>query len=230
MKQSSFLRVNSIETLSTKDGDGIRFVVFLQGCPLACIYCHNIETWCAKGGELYEVEDLVKQVMRYKSYFGDKGGVTISGGEPMMQDLVPFLTRLKEEGINVAIDTSGVILDKKVIELVDHIILDLKFATEEEYKKYTGGRLKDVLRFLDACDGKRLWVRIVVIPGINDSIEAMDGYLAVLQGKTIERIDLLPFHTLGFDKYQKLGKKNLLENTPAMCMKELAKLQKYIVE
>lgn len=229
------LRINSIESLSTKDGDGTRCVVFLQGCPLHCVYCHNVETQKIDDGDEISIEELAKKIMRYKPYFCEKGGVTISGGEPLVQakSLIPFLELLKKNELNVAIDTSGAIFNsdvKKVIALSDHIILDLKFSCEEMFKKYTGGKLETTLKVLGECErqNKRIWIRIVVVPGINDNQQEMEKYLQILKGRKIEKVELLPFHTLGFEKFEKLGIENPLKNTPAMCVKKCKELQKFI--
>ena len=229
------LKINSIESLSTQDGEGVRFVIFLQGCHLQCVYCHNVETWDAKKGMDKGIDELVEQVLRYKMYFGDDGGVTIGGGEPLLQvkPLIKFVEKLKGHGISVVLDTSGAILNDSVVELiglVDKVLLDIKFTSDEDYKKYVGGDFKKVLAFFDECEkqGKRIWVRIVVVPGLNDSEQAMEKYIEVLKGRSIERVELLPFHTLGFDKYEGLGIKNPLEGTPAMDLDLLGMLQSYI--
>lgn len=229
------LYVNSIESFSTKDGEGIRSVIFLQGCHLNCVYCHNIETRPFKKGELVETKELVRRVLRFAHYFGEKGGVTISGGEPLMQidGLIDLCKELKANNINIAIDTAGIEPTEKteeVIKLADKIILDLKFGSEEDYKKYTGGSLKTTLNFLRQINQqkKRVWIRIVVVPNINDTQSAMDRYISVLKDYDIEQVELLPFHTLGFDKYEKLQITNPLIETKAMDISKLTILQNYL--
>lgn len=229
------LEVSSIESLSTKDGDGTRCVVFLQGCPLRCVYCHNIETWSLTGGEKISVKELTRKVLRYKPYFCEKGGVTISGGEPLVQSkpLISFMTELRKHKVNIALDTSGAIFNenvKKVIALADHILLDLKFPSDETFKKYTGGKLANTLKFLEECSRqkKRIWIRIVVVPGINDNEEMMKEYLALLKGHQIEKIGLLPFHTLGFEKFEKMGIENPLKEKSAMDIKRCKELQEFV--
>jgi len=187
------------------------------------------------GGEQVETEELVNRVIKFEPYFCDEGGVTISGGEPLVQakELIPFIKALKKQKINIAIDTGGIALSsdvKEVIKLCDTIILDLKFATEDEYQKYVKGSLKTVIKFLDECEAqkKNIWVRIVVVPNINDTKEKIKEYINLLKGRTLQKTELLPFHTLGFSKYQKLGVKNPLEQTPALCPKKCHELQQFL--
>jgi pyruvate formate lyase activating enzyme len=200
------------------------------------VYCHNVETLGATGGEVMEVDELIKKILRYRIYFGERGGVTIGGGEPLLQAgaLVPLLQKLKEHGINTALDTSGSLQVgesiKKVIELCDLIILDLKFATEEDYKKNTKGSLKTVLEFMEECErqSKRIWIRSVVVPGLNDTVKYIDSYAALLKGRKIELVELLPFHTLGFDKYETLEIENKLKATRGLTPEKLVELQKHL--
>jgi len=240
------LNVNSIESLSTKDGEGVRFVIFLQGCNLRCIYCHNIETLNVNNGELMDIDALYKKILRYTDYFGERGGVTLSGGEPLLQSkqLIEFAKLLKQgyisdegekKSINITLDTSGALLNNDVEELLkytDHVLLDLKFADEQEYFDNTRGHLKTVLKFLDECvrQNRRTWIRIVIIPNINDSEKSMDEYIKIIKKylEVIERVELLPFHTLGFEKYKTLGVENKLVNTKGMDLKKLDELQRYI--
>jgi len=213
------LRINSIESFSTKDGDGIRSVVFLQGCNLRCDYCHNPETWDMKGGEAFSVADLADKVLRFKDYWGVDGGVTISGGEPLLQAkaLIGFIEFLKRHDVNVALDTSGSVINddvRDVISLCDKIILDIKNPGE--------------LAFLDEAEKscKRVWIRIVIVPGVNDTVEAADKYAKVLKGRNVEKVELVPFHTLGFDKYEKLGIENPLVNTKGCSVSVVKELQR----
>ena len=228
-------RVHSIESFAAVDGVGIRFDVFLQGCPLRCACCHNPDTWEFRGGTEYTAGKLVDKIKRYKTYFKHGGGVTVSGGEPLAQSrfLISFFRLLREENINIAIDTSGGAWDmdaRHAMTLSDMVILDLKFPTEEMYWEYAQGFLKrtlDVLNFAINL-GKEVWVRTVIIPGINDSEEMLDKYIALLQGKRIEKYELLAFHTMGFFKYEELGYNNPLKDTPPLSPDRLKELQAYV--
>ena len=218
--------VHSFESMAAVDGDGIRYCVFLAGCPLRCVYCHNPDTQRG-GGKRYTPEEIVLRARRYKVYFKNGGGVTFSGGEPLLQ----------KEGIGYALDTSLAVpmseSVKNVILSSDLVIADLKFANSEDMEKYTGGDLRlvtDNLRFI-AESGKRCWVRTVVVPGINDSVEKLLEYKALLYSIiTPEKWELLPFHTLGFDKYEALGLENPLKDTKPMDIERLHELEKAVKE
>lgn len=206
-------RVHSIQSLGAVDGPGVRYVVFLQGCPLRCAYCHNPDTWDFSGGQEREAAELVQEICRYKMYFGDKGGVTVSGGEPLLQPaFVGELFRLLHgEGIHTALDTSGVgnlEAARRVLEHTDLILGDLKFATREEYKTHCKADMAKVLAFyrLAAEMQVPLWVRHVVVPGLNDSLEDMGKIQALAQSfSNLEKIEWLPFHNLCVEKYQSMG-------------------------
>lgn len=216
--------IHSFESLAALDGEGLRCAVFLAGCPLRCIYCHNPDTW-TMAGEEYDSETFVKKVSRYKPYFGAKGGVTFSGGEPLLQAdfIAQTVPALNKEGIGYVIDTSGdVSLSdsvKYVLQGAQHVILDLKFPDDEGYRKYTGRGIKNTLDMLDFLEsiGKKTWIRTVVIPKINDSEEEISKYLEVIKDKKcIEKYQLLAFHTMGFFKYERLGVENKLADTPPL--------------
>jgi pyruvate formate lyase activating enzyme len=214
---SGILKINSIESFSTKDGDGIRSVVFLQGCHLRCDYCHNPETWDETGGEWISQKDLAEKILRFKDYWGSSGGVTISGGEPLLQakELIGFLKILKEQNVNVVLDTSGTVMNDEVREVVricDHIILDVEY--DEAFLDYAERQKK------------RIWMRIVIIPDVNDTEGAVDGYAKKLRGRSIEKVELVPFHTLGFEKYKKMGIVNPLEGTKPCSISRVRELQR----
>lgn len=221
------------ESFATKDGDGVRGVVFLTGCPLRCAYCHNPDSW--RGGETVDAESLAARIARFKPYYRNGGGATVSGGEPLVQGafVAELIDRLHTAGISVALDTSGSYADAYtdgLIAAADHIILDLKFPTEEEYARYTGGSLAAVLDFLRKCRGKRIWLRTVVLPAVNDTPAALDRYLDVVAetGVTVERYELLAFHTMGFAKYESLGLVNPLADMSAADAAAVAELQRYV--
>lgn len=227
-------RIHSFESFATLDGIGIRFDVFFQGCPLRCQVCHNPDTWEINAGKEYTAKELVDKIKRYKPYFRRGGGVTVSGGEPLLQAkfLVGFFQMLRDENINIAIDTSGAVMNDDVVEavkLADMVILDLKFPTEEMYRLYAGGSLKRTLDFLELVLSmdKEVWIRSVIIPGINDSKEMIDKYVSLIKGKNIRKYELLGFHTMGFFKYEQAGIVNPLKNTPALQENVLKELQAY---
>lgn len=228
--------IHSYESLAALDGAGLRYSVFLAGCPLRCVCCHNPDTWEA-AGETIEPIDLAKKIRRYKPYFKSGGGVTFSGGEPLLQ--AEFINEtaayLKEFGIGYALDTSGAIpltgSVKKAVENADMVLLDLKFYSSESYKKYTGSDITNTLNMLDYLEslGKRTWLRTVIIPGINDKEEILDNYLKLIIGKKcIEKYELLAFHTMGFFKYEKLGITNPLKDTEPLEKEVKNVLQEYV--
>ena len=229
--------IHSFESLAAVDGVGLRCAVFLAGCPLRCAYCHNPDTWKPEGGKETDAETLVRKIARYKPYFGAEGGVTFSGGEPLLQadflrDMMPLLER---EGVGYIVDTSGALpltdTVKEVLGGSQSVLLDLKLPTEESYRVHTGGSLASVLETLSYLDsiGKRTVIRTVIVPGWNDTEEALDDYLALLRGVScVERHELLGFHTMGFFKYRELGIVNPLADTPALAPEVLTRLQKYV--
>lgn len=228
--------IHSFESLAAVDGDGLRCAVFLSGCPLRCIYCHNPDTWVRSDKEI-DPESLVRKVARYKTYFGKDGGVTFSGGEPLLQaefikETIPLLA---EHEIGYIIDTSGAVnLSNSVMDVLNNaqsILLDMKFWDNESYSKYTGGDMEKVLDTLSylECIGKKTVIRTVIVPGINDSEEILDKYIKVLSGYScISKYQLLAFHTMGFFKYENLGMKNALKNTSSLSHDVLDRLQNYI--
>lgn len=227
---------SSIETLGTADGPGIRFVVFLQGCTLRCVYCHNPETWKTDSGETITARELMDQILRYQSYFSKNGGVTISGGEPLLQGefLCELLSLCKEAGIHTAIDTSGICLTKAAqdaIVLCDLVLLDFKFIRNEDYLRYTGVGIGQPLETLHLCRElhKPVWIRQVIVPGLNDKETDIDDLAAFLKRADpavltdtgfIQKVELLPFRKLCSSKYDALGVPFPLRDTPE-CSPEL---------
>jgi len=228
--------IHSFESLAAVDGIGLRCAVFLAGCPLRCAYCHNPDTWSG-AGQKTDAETLVKKITRYKPYFKKIGGVTFSGGEPLLQAefLCECVPLLQSSGINYIIDTSGAVeisdSVRFVIEKAQMVILDLKFWDDESYIKYTGvdmGKTLDVLNYLESI-GKQTWIRTVVIPGINDSEEVLDRYLGYIRNLIcVEKYELLGFHTMGFYKYEKLGIKNPFADIPDLDKNIREQLQQYV--
>ncbi len=229
--------IHSFESLAAVDGEGLRCAVFFRGCPLRCVYCHNPDTHAfGKEGEI-GAEELVRKIARYRPYFGERGGVTFSGGEPLLQaeflcEMIPLLER---ERIGYIPDTSGAVsLSDAVRTVLSHaqsVLLDLKFPDEEGYLRYTGAGMTHTLAMLDYLEsiGMPTRIRTVVVPGLNDSIEALARYLPHVRGKRcVTRYELLPFHTLGFFKYEKLGITNPLAQTPPMDRERLRLLQEFM--
>lgn len=209
-------RVHSFESFGTVDGPGIRFVVFLQGCPLRCQYCHNPDTWLA-GGTEYTADEVVKRILRYRNYFSNGGGVTVSGGEPLLQRefVTEIFTKLKAEGLHTCLDTSGVTFreEKKeeflpLLNVTDLVLLDLKHVDEEEHKKLTGKSNKNTFAFAKFLseNGKKMWIRHVLVPEKTDKDEWLYRLRAFIDTlNTVEKIEVLPYHTMGVVKYEKLG-------------------------
>ena len=224
--------INSIETMGLVDGPGIRFVVFMQGCNLRCIYCHNPETWALKKGLEITPEQLVERIKKYKNYFGETGGVTFSGGEPLLQPefLIETMKLCHQNNINTALDTAGVgtKLDEEVLKHTDLVILDIKSCNETRYKKITQFNMDRFNKFLNLCQklNKKLWIRQVIVPGINDNEECILELKEYLKNiKNIEKVELLPYHTFGVEKYKKLNIPYPLKNIPDMNQEKLERLE-----
>lgn len=205
--------IDSIETFGLVDGPGIRTVVFLNGCNLRCKFCHNPEMW-KKREFNYDSIDIVKKVLRSKPYFKNGGGVTFSGGEPLLHIdfLLETCKELKKERIHIALDTAGVGLGNynELLKYVDLVILDVKAINDEMYFSITGHKsLEDVSEFIRQLNnsGNDVWVRQVIIPDINDNFEYMDGLASYIKDniKNVKKVEFLPFHRLGREKYIKLG-------------------------
>lgn len=207
-------RIHSFESLGAVDGPGVRFVIFMQGCSLKCKYCQNRDTWDLHGGTTYSVEELIEKILRYKNYIMPNGGVTISGGEPLLQAkfLIELFTELKKYNIHTCIDTSGsfdLTSDiKKLIDLTDLFLLDIKCINDEKAKELTGVSNKKELAFAEYLSsiGKPMWIRQVLVPGITDDEQdllALKDFISTL--KTVEKVEILPYHDLGKFKWDKLG-------------------------
>ena len=229
-------RINSFLSMSGVDGPGIRCVVFMQGCPLRCAYCHNPDTWEIDTGEEVTADALTERVLRYKDYFGARGGVTLSGGEALIQAefAAEFFERCKRRGINTALDTAGIVINEAVLKTLDNTdlcMLDIKMTDEESYKKHTGASLSKVLDFLDVLQkkGVRTWVRQVIVPGINDTAgqvkklkELCDRY------PCIEKTELLPFRKLCSSKYEEMKLEFPLRDTPEASPELIYELSEHL--
>lgn len=229
--------IHSLQSLGTVDGPGVRAVVFGEGCPLRCAYCHNPDTWECREADATDHAKLAERIIRLYPYIKD-GGVTFSGGEPCLQ--AEFFTELakplKARGLHIALDTCGEILTPTVEELfdaVDLVLLDIKMTTDADYKRYTGGSLGKVLSTLATLERFRreVWIRHVVVPGINDTREDIARLAKLIKGyKCITKVELLPFKTLCREKYKNLGIPFPLEHTEAMSKDKLAELEAYFNE
>ncbi len=209
------LKVHSVETFGTHDGPGIRLVVFLQGCPLRCVYCHNPDTQPLSTNKTkeYSVEEIIELLEKQRPYFKQKGGLTVSGGEPTVQaeQLVELFIQAKARGFHVALDTNGVIFSEKVkqlYDLTDIVILDVKHINNDWHRKLTKGSNENVLRNAEyrELSGKPLWLRYVLVPGWTDQPQYLEEWAQFFKDyKTLERVEILPYHTLGVHKYEALG-------------------------
>lgn len=223
--------IHSIQSFSTLDGPGIRSVVFLSGCPLRCVYCHNPDTWEKTGAQRISPHELTSRLLRFLPYIKN-GGITFSGGEPLLQ--ADFITEcsyiLHDHGMSVALDTSGAIYNDAVARLLsvtDMALLDIKFTTEEAYRRYTGGSLKQTMRFLECLERKNIpvWIRHVVVPGLNDNIDDILELKRLTESfSVVEKIELLPFKKLCESKYDELGIKFPLSDTPELSEEKLREL------
>ena len=229
-------RVHSFQSLGGADGPGLRYVVFMQGCPLRCVYCHNPDALDFTAGSEFTPREVFERVRRCKPYFINGGGVTLSGGEPLMQPefAAELFGLLHDEGIHTAVDTSGTCnLDavKPVLENTDLVICDIKFTDEALYKQYTGGSLNKVLGFLELTQqlGITLWVRNVIVPGLTDSPHAVKRTVEIAtQYSNLQRIELLPFRKLCIAKYKQAGIPFALSNTPECTPERLCSLYELV--
>lgn len=210
------LNVHSIETFGTHDGPGIRMVVFLQGCPIRCVYCHNPDTLAAMsdGCTNMSAEEIIALLEKEKPYFKSNGGLTVSGGEPTFQaaGLLELFQKVKAAGFHITLDTNGVIYSEevsKIYDLADLVILDVKHIDDAQHKKLTGGMGNSEV-LMNAMyrehSGKKMWLRYVLVPGWTDQPKFVEAWAKHFQHyKTVERVELLPYHTLGVHKYKALG-------------------------
>ena len=223
------IRVHSYESMGTYDGPGLRLVVFLQGCPFKCLYCANPDTIAFEGGTMTEEDEIVKMAVSQKPFFGRRGGITFSGGEPTMQakELLPLFAKLKAEGINICIDTNGGAWNSDIEQLLgqtDLVLLDCKQFNDERHKELTGRSNEQTLKTAQWLEdkGKPFWLRYVLVPGISDFEEDIRALGEHFKGfKMLQRVEVLPYHTLGIHKYETMGQEYQLKNTPTNTPEQL---------
>ena len=228
-------RIHSFQSMGAVDGPGLRCVVFMQGCPLRCIYCHNPDTWRYDGGTEASPEELVQKILRYRSYI-TKGGVTVTGGEPLMQSafVAELFRQLHTHGIHTALDTSCIGDPegaKEVLRHTDLVLADVKFLSAEEYRYYCGGQFKTVQRFLELVDqmGIPMWIRQVIIPELNDRAEDILALRDFLNNyANIEKVELLPFRKLCLEKYEAMDLSFPLKDSPETTQERIAELYQYL--
>lgn len=236
-------RIHSLETFGTVDGPGVRFVVFFQGCPMRCLYCHNPDSWHLKDGQEMSADEILSRFERNRSFYRT-GGITATGGEPMVQMdfLIELFTKAKEKGIHTCLDTSGILFPadpdsevytkiERLMEVTDLVMLDIKHINDTEHHSLTGQSNHLILafaRYLNAIE-KPVWIRHVVVPGITyqeEHLKKLGEFLKPLSN--IEKIEVLPYHTMGKAKYENLGYEYPLADTPQLT-KEQAKEAKEII-
>ena len=229
-------RIHSFQSLGTADGPGVRAVVFMQGCPLRCACCHNPDTWDFNGGKEATPEEIFLKIKRLKNYFGESGGVTVSGGEPLMQPefIKELFTLCKTDGITTAIDTSGCVLNndiKDVLKLTDTVLLDYKYITDELYKTKVGCEKIKVDEFLEYLNSQNIdtWIRQVIIKDSNNNKSSVSA-LKELKDRysCIKKIELLPFKKLCIEKYEKLNIQFPLAETPETTKQEIEELNEFL--
>lgn len=234
-------RIHSTESFGTVDGPGVRFVIFFQGCPMRCRYCHNPDSWDPAGGTVRTVESLLREFERNRSFYRG-GGITASGGEPLMQ--LTFLTELfskaKEKEIHTCLDTSGIVYSdkrrkeyEKLFAVTDLVLLDIKHSFPEEHRKLTGQSQKPVLAFADALEQAKVPViiRHVAVPGLTDREEELAQLGRLMAGRhNIKGLDVLPYHTLGKRKYEKLGMEYPLAGVPEMKKEEAGRIREIVLK
>ena len=211
--------IHSIESFGSVDGPGVRYIIFLSGCPLRCLFCHNPDTWKMNSGELRSPDELIQEALSCQNYWGDKGGITVSGGEPLVQIdfLIDLFTEAKKHGINTCIDTSGAPFTKsgpwfekfqRLMELTDTLLMDIKHIDSDEHVKLTGHPNENIIemfRYLDEIK-KPIWIRHVLVPGGSDNdrfLTRTRDFIRTLSN--VQRVEVLPYHTLGVAKYKELG-------------------------
>jgi pyruvate formate lyase activating enzyme len=235
-------KVHSLETFGLVDGPGVRCVIFLQGCHMRCRYCHNPETWDTACGQEYTPQEIFQKVYRYRSYWKDNGGITISGGEPLLQ--IGFVTEVfrlaKEKGVHTTLDTSGnpfrqeekFLADfEKLMEVTDLVMLDMKEMDSDRHRELTGHRNENILAMAQWLNdhGKPMWIRHVLVPGLTDTEESLESLRQALkQWRNVEKVEILPYHTLGVFKWEKLGLSYPLDGVEPPTEQEVARAERLL--
>lgn len=233
-------RIHSVESFGTVDGPGIRYVLFMQGCPLRCLYCHNPDTWDLSGGREITVQEVLSEYNKNRDFYA-KGGITVTGGEPLLQ--VDFLTELfkaaKSENIHTCIDTSGITFNPESTDKIDNLLqytdlvmLDIKHIDNDEHTKLTGKSNKNILQFAKHLEKlkKPVWVRHIIVENITDNpehLKELGRFIGSL--KNLAALDVLPYHTMGVNKYKELNIPYALEGVPALPLKEAVKAKQHIL-
>ena len=236
-------RIHSLESFGTVDGPGVRFVVFVQGCPMRCAYCHNPDTWAMTGGTMMEPAEIIEQYEKNKGFYRG-GGITVTGGEPLMQVdfLIDLFTLAKAKDIHTCIDSSGIAFNPdsaQFMEKLDHlmtltdlVMLDIKHIDPEKHQELTAQPNQRILEFAAYLNEKQvdMWIRHVVVPGITDDDQYLDalGYF-IGQFTNLKALDILPYHTMGEVKYQKLGMEYKLKGVPAMDKEKALEKKKVVL-
>jgi len=225
--------IHSFETFGTKDGPGIRFVLFMQGCPLRCLYCHNPDTW-KQSDSKYELspEEVMSEILKIKSFLRN-GGVTVSGGEPLLQAefIIELFKLCKDNGLHTTVDTSGFVLNDKVKEVLkytDLVLLDIKHINPEKYKNLTARPLEPTLKFMGYLNetNKPVWLRYVLVPGFTDDEKDLNEWAKYVSSfKNVERVDILPFHQMGIHKWEQLEQQYKLKDVPTPTRPEVEKAE-----
>ncbi|MBE6807053.1 MAG: pyruvate formate lyase-activating protein [Ruminococcaceae bacterium] len=228
--------LHSIQTLGTVDGPGVRFVAFLQGCPLRCACCHNPDTWATKEGTATTPEELVEKALRYRAYWGAEGGVTLSGGEPLLQAAFvrEVFSLCQQNGVHTCLDTSGCILTdqvKQALSLTDRVLLDVKYTTEEAYQAYVGYAMAPVMEFLAYLNeqGIPTTLRQVTIPTLNDTPEAVSALQKIAATHPcVDKVELLPFRKICQVKYDQMGLPFPLAHLPEPTGEQMEQLNRLL--
>ena len=228
-------KIKDIETMGSADGPGIRLVVFMAGCKLRCLYCHNPETWTDVGSREISAEEILNRFKKYQNYYGEHGGVTFSGGEPLLQPefLLETIKLLKQNNIHVTIDTAGVADGyDEILDIVDLVILDIKAVENDEYLTITGKTNLQFTEFLNAVkeNNNKLWLRQVIVPGINNTKEhivKLKNFASSLNN--VEKVELLPYKSIGVTKYKSLNIDYPLQNVKELSQEELDYLNTFLI-
>lgn len=235
-------RIHSLESFGSVDGPGVRFVVFMQGCKMRCKYCHNPESWNINAGELWSAEDLFQKAYRYKNYWKEEGGITVCGGEPLLQIdfLIEFFQICKMNYVHTAIDTAGnpFTLEKEwlsrfdqLLKLTDLFLLDIKEMDAVKHKKLTGHTNENIIQMAKYLSdhGKEMWIRHVLVPGLTDEEQGLNALRQlVIELKTVSRVEILPYHTMGKYKYEQMGIPYPLEGMDTPTKEQIQKAERIV--